>query len=678
VTTVKHVSLSASIQASSSLPPAAPSAEALDPKNHTISELFFNTVKRLGNQTALRAIKPQEMPVEPSAPYDKKFLVKSYSWDEYANKAKKFARALIAQNVNPQDVVTIQGSNSPEWFFANLGTVLAGGIAAGVYPTNGKELCEHIAKTTEAKVAFVEDEAQLKKYEGLKSTALKCVVVWNKVKKPQNFPVPVLSMEEFLRKGKKVSNRTLESRMNKQTSKDPCALVYTSGTTGNPKAAVLTQENLTFTGSLAAKKFSINQDHRGLSYLPLSHIAPLQMDYITPMMYGQTIDIAPSDSIKGSNLRQHMVNTKPTYFLGVPRVWEKFKEGIEAKLKTASFFKKRLFQFCSLIGRKIVPDYNFLTSKKDASGLSLLQRIRFAFDRAILSLLDKKIYTPIKAALGLDCCKIAASGAGALDPKVRSFFDGLNIHIIDLYGMSETSALVTLPDGPTPQGSCGKHLPGAEIKILNPDENGEGEILTKGPNIFSGYLKDEDATQDALDSEQFLHTGDMGKLDKEGNLFITGRIKEIIKTSGGENIPPLKIEDKIKVQLPIVSQATVIGNQRNFLTCLLTLKTEIDKQGNPTDKLAPDVIAALRKINSTATTLKEAAKDEKVQQFLMKGIQRANQQADSHAQHVQKITILPEDFSVANGMMTPTLKLRRTMIEKKYQAEIDKMYAAAV
>lgn len=649
---------------------------AQDTDSHTISEIFLKTVNTLKDRTAFRTIKPSGTD-ETTQEYDKKFSVTPYSWNTYAKKAKAFAKALIAQKVKPQDVVTIQGSNSAEWMFATLGTMLAGGVAAGVYPTNGKELCEHIMATTKAKVAFVEDETQLQKYANVASTALKCIVVWNKIQKPQNFPVPVLSMEEFLKAGKKTTTRTLKGRIKKQTPKDPCALIFTSGTTGNPKAATLSHENLTSAGSIAGKKFHMNPDHRGIGFLPLSHIAPMQLDYMVPMIFGHSVDIAPADALKGTNLRQHMVHTKPTYFLAVPRVWEKFKEGIEAKLKTVSFFKRTFFRLSSRIGRALVPDYNYLSAKKETSRLSILERTRLVFERAIIGFLEKKIFRPIKAALGLDCCKIAASGAGAMDQKVRNFFDGINIHILDVYGMSESSGPATLPDGTTPPGSCGKALPGSELKILNPDENGEGEILMKGPHIFSKYLGNKEASDEALDKDGFLHTGDKGKLDKNGNLFITGRIKELIKTSGGENIPPLRIEDKIKTELPIVSQAVVVGNNRNFLTCLLTLKTELDSDGTPTDQLTEEVQETLRGIHSSATTLSEAAKDEKVQQFLMQGIERANQHADSHAQHVQKISILPEDLSVANSTITPTLKLRRAIIEKKYQGEIDSMYTLA-
>ena len=409
-----------------------------------------------------------------------------------------------------------------------------------------------------------------------------------------------------------------------------------------------------------------------MGFLPLSHVAPMLLDSIVPLHTGHSVYIAPPDALRGTNLKDHIARAKPTYFLGVPRVWEKFKEAIENKVASSSFLMRHVFAICTTIGRAVSCDARALSAHEDS--LSLFQRIRLVFDRAVLWLLEWVMFGKVKAALGLDQCRITASGAGSLPPDVQEFFHGLNIHIIDIYGMSESSAPITMPDDTTPSGSCGKPVPGTEVRIINPDEHGEGEIVARGPNIFSGYWNDPEATREALDENGFLHTGDKGRLDKEGRLYVTGRIKELIKTSGGENVPPLRIEERIKTQLPIVSQAVVLGNNRRFLTCLVSLKTELDDFGAPTKKLAPDVVAQLRKIQSAATTVEEAASDRRVQDFLMQGIMRVNQLADSHAQHIQKICVLPEDLSISAETLTATLKLRRGVIERRYQHQIAAMY----
>lgn len=644
----------------------------------SVSEMFTRTAGRLGDRIAFRYTQPKETAAKTAQAFTDRFEQTSYTWRDYNQAGRAFAKALIAQKVKAGDVVTIQGSNSPHWLFANVGTMLAGGVSAGVYATNSPELCEHVVTNSQAKVVVVEDESQLQKYARVQSTALKCIVVWNKLKNPgvrSQYSVPVLSWEEFMQQGREITEEKVDKRIKKQTLDKPCSLIYTSGTTGNPKGAILTHDNLLWTASTAGKRFGMNQEHRGLSYLPLSHIAAQQLDCIVPMIYGHSVDIAPRDALKGNNLRQHIVQAHPTYFLAVPRVWEKFKEGIEGLVAKASPLKKMLFRTTTGIAKALVPDFHTLQEKKESSRLSLFERIRYLFEKCILSLLETLVFKKVKAAMGLDQCHLAASGAGALDPEIVRFFQGLNIRIIDLYGMSESSGPATLPGAlGQPAGSCGQALPGSDIRIANPDENGEGEILIRGRHIFRGYWGNEKATSEALDSEGFLHSGDKGRLDSQGNLFITGRIKELIKTSGGENIPPARIEQKIKQELPIVSQAVVIGEGRNFLTCLITLKTELDAEGNPTERLTPEVIRTLQSIHSSAKTLQEASKDEAVLKFLMQGIQRANQQADSQAQHIQKITVLPEDFSVANGMMTATLKLKRSVIETRYQNEINEMY----
>jgi long-chain-fatty-acid--CoA ligase ACSBG len=640
---------------------------------HTVSEIFLKTVQERGDQIACRIAKSEDVTHGEGVPPERRISVIPWKWSEYGAAATRFAKALIAHGVGPHEVVTIQGSNSPEWLTAHLGAILAGGVSAGVYPTNGKELCEHIVKSSDAQIAVVEDESQLEKYNALRSTALKCIVIWNKVHHSTTpSQVPVLSLDEFVQTGEGVPDSVLEKRIAEQKPEDPCALVYTSGTTGNPKAATLTHRNLTWTATTVAQNFSLNHEHRSISFLPLSHVAPMQLDSILPVITGHPLYIAPPDALKGSNLKDHIVQTKPTYFLAVPRVWEKFKEAMETKLASASFITRHLFTISTTIGRTLSSDYRLLCAKPS---LSLFQRIRSAFDRGILNLLEWSLFSKVKAAIGLDHCQFAASGAGAVCADVRDFFEGLNIHILDFYGMSESSGPTTLPNDTTPAGSCGKPIPGTEIQVINADERGEGEIIVRGPNVFRGYWRDPEATYEALDENGFLHTGDVGRLDAEGNLYVTGRLKELIKTSGGENIPPLRIEGQIKAQLPIVSHAVVLGNNRNFLTCLATLKTELDEQGVPTNRLAPDVISALRTIGSGATTLHEAAADSRVREFLLQGIQRTNQLADSHAQFVQKITLLSEEFSIANGTLTPTLKLRRGVIEKKYQQRIAAMYA---
>lgn len=647
------------------------SAGPLGRQPFTISQAFACTVSKYGRKIAIRDTVPKENVPEGAQKFSEKFDMVAHTWTDYNSSARAFAKSLIAHNVAPHAAVTIQGTNAPQWLFANVGTILAGGITAGSYPTNNPELSQHVAKSSGSEVVVVESEAQLKKYQGMKDSAVKCFVVWNKVQDAgagAGLSAPVISWNEFLKRGEAVPDAELDERIEAQKPGDVCSLIYTSGTTGMPKAAALTHDNLTWTAAAVGEVFKLNASHQSLSYLPLSHIAAQQLDCIVPLIYGSAVNIAPSDALKGTNLKQHILNARPTYFLAVPRVWEKFKEGIEQAISQASSIKQFVFKAFCWLGRNIQE----LQAKAQ---LTALERVQLSIYSTALNIMSKCFGSP-KALLGLDRCQIAASGAGALSPEVVDFFKGLNIRIIDLFGMSETSGPTTISyDRATPAGSCGKPLPGTEIEILNPNENGEGEICMKGRHVMSEYFLNPDATHEAIDERGFLHSGDLGKVDGHGNVFITGRLKELIKTSGGENIPPVRIEQKIKKQLPIVSQAVVIGDKRQFLTCLLTLQTEVDADGAPTDRLAKNVLDQLQLLGSEAKTVQEAANDLKLHVFLIEGIQRANKQADSAAQQVQKIAVLPEDFSVANGTMTATLKLKRPVIAQRHAPVIEALYA---
>jgi long-chain-fatty-acid--CoA ligase ACSBG len=456
------------------------------------------------------------------------------------------------------------------------------------------------------------------------------------------------------------TNEKVDRRIAKQKPDQVCSLIYTSGTTGMPKAAALTHDNLTYVARSAGDVFSLDHTHHGLSYLPLSHIAAQQLDCIAPLTHGYGVDIAPNDALKGTNLKQHIVNTRPSYFLAVPRVWEKFKEVIESKLSSASQFRKILFGVSTYIGLRSVQHLQYIEAK-EPSEIGYLDELTTEVSKIALWTFDTLLFSRVKEALGLDICKIAASGAGVLDPKVTDFFAGLNIRIINIYGMSESSGFITYE---------GKPLPGTEITTGK-----EGEIFVKGRHVFKEYWNNPEATKETVDDQGFLRTGDLGKLNDQGSLAITGRLKELIKTSGGENIPPIRIEQRLQQELPMISQALVVGDGKNFLTCLFTLKTELDSSGSPTNKLNQEVLELLQKIGSNATTVEGAANDQALHTYMEEGLARANKQADSQAQRVAKFKILPEDFTVANGLMTATLKVRRSEVTKRYVGLIEQMYA---
>lgn len=635
--------------------------------SRTLSEVFSDTAAKFGLDVAISDTIPKD---GSSHTVSEQFEKITYTWNQYKDEACSFAKALIAYGVQPKRAVVIQGSNSSKWLFTNIGTILAGCISSGVYHANGKELSQHSVIKSDAQVVVVEDEAQLKKYVGLKSKALKCFVVWNKVQDEKlvaELSKPVFSWDEFIIQGKKIGSDKLDSRIKSQKPDDICSIIFTSGTTGLPKACALTHNNFTWTAEASGKLFSLDSSQQSISYLPLNHIAAQQLDCIAPLTFGYKVDIAPKDALKNFKLmHQQMTNTRPSYFLAVPRIWEKLKIGIIEKLQATPIHKRALFYLATTLSRWAFHNLEQI-SRKNLAALSVVDRVMEKVARFILTFFENVAFRKIKSSMGLDCCKIAASATAEIDPNLVDFFAGLNLRILDMYGMSETSGPITLSRGlDTPRGSCGKPLDGTQVVIARLND----EICIKGPNVMKEYYNSREETKKAFDENGFLYTGDAGCLDQQGNLFVTGRIKELIMTTSSDIIAPVPIEQAIKGALPFLAYAVVIGNKRPYLTCLLTLRRD---PNNP-NLLAKEVIDLLALLGSSAMTPKEAIKDARLCKYVKKGIEKANVKAGSNEKRVMKFELLEDDFSADNDLMTPTQKLKRNVIEDRYKDVIEKMY----
>ena len=288
------------------------------------------------------------------------------------------------------------------------------------------------------------------------------------------------------------------------------------------------------------------------------------------------------------------------------------------------------------------------------------------------------ILTKIKSALGLDKCEAFFYGAAPLKKTSVDYFSSLDIVLFNIYGMSETSGGHTMHTfSRFSLDTAGFTCPGCEIKIDNPDEKSEGEICMRGRNIMMGYLNNEKATQDTIDSHGYLHSGDKGKIDKDGFLKITGRIKELIITAGGENVAPVPIEDNFKIECPPCSNIMVVGEQERFMACLITFKVDIDPQtGQPSTNLLPEAANFFAKeLGEKIKTSEEACANKKVIAFIQKAIERTNGKSVSRAAHVRKFKLVSTDFSIPGGELTPTLKLKRKVTEKKYEHLIREMFA---
>ncbi|XP_063869884.1 long-chain-fatty-acid--CoA ligase ACSBG2-like isoform X4 [Scylla paramamosain] len=585
---------------------------------------------------------------------------KATTYKEYYEQVRIMAKAFIRLGLEPYHGVCILGFNSPEWFIGDLAAIFAGGFAAGIYTTNSPEACEHCARNCEAQIWLVEDQKQLEKVLKIKSRLPTLHTIIQYTGKPT--VEGVISWESAMALGKQQPDTELEARLRRIAVNQCCTLIYTSGTTGPPKGVMLSHDNITWT----AHANCINADfHAGkenlVSFLPLSHVAAQMADIYITMYAGATCYFAQPDALKGS-LGQTLKEVRPTRFLGVPRVWEKIHEKMMEVGRKTTGVKKSIATWAKSVGLEA----NFRKQRQDFSK-------PFGY-----SIANAVVFKKIKGVLGLDRCELFLSGAAPIAPDIVQYFHSLDIPLTEIYGMSESTGPHTIGlEKAFKIGSVGRTVPGCYTKLDKPDMEGNGEVCMGGRHVSMGYLRMEEKTHEAIDDEGWLHSGDIGRLDSDGFLFITGRIKELIITAGGENIAPVLLEDNLKAELPCLSNSMLIGDKRKFLSVLLTIKTNMNLDtGEPMDSLTPACIDWCRSVGSSAKTLQDilVGPDANVMRAIQEGIDRANKLAPSNAQKIQKWTILPRDFSVPGGELGPTMKLKRPVVVQKYCETIERFY----
>lgn len=438
-----------------------------------------------------------------------------------------------------------------------------------------------------------------------------------------------------------------------------CAVLYTSGTVGDPKGAMISHDNFTWTARSLANRLGVSVESREvfMSYLPLSHMAGQIMDVFLSLSIAATVYFAEKDAIKSSFL-ETLSEVRPTLFIGVPRIYEKIQFKVLKLESEAGILRK----FVDEAAKRISLHHHL----KKIPG-KLVNSLAFEIAK-VLSLNQKKV------AIGLDRCRNLITAAAPMQIELKLFFLSLDLPLRNKCGMTEVTVHCVASFATVASETVGKNIDGVETKILNPDVNSEGEICVRGRNVFMGYINDECKTRETIDDGRWLHTGDFGRIDDEGFVYITGRLKEIIITSGGENVAPVRIEDHIKAECPAISNAFLVGDRRKFLNILLTFKTEVDVNGVPTDDLSSETLKWLESLNMNCSKLHEVLAEPKVHQAIQETIDKVNKNSISNAQKVQKFSLLPRDFSFTTGEIGPTLKLKRNVVMAKYKKEIDEFY----
>ncbi|VVC98520.1 unnamed protein product [Leptidea sinapis] len=588
----------------------------------------------------------------------------SITYRQYKDQVRTVAKAFIKLGLERYHSVCILGFNSVEWYVSDLAAIHAGGYAAGIYTTNSAEACFHCLATSRANICVVQDKKQLDKILSIRSrlSDLKAIIQWEG---DVDTSVPgVYSWQQMMDIGAKESDTHLDHILKTICINECCTLVYTSGTVGQPKAVMLTHDNLTWDAySTALRVGHITPGAEALvTYLPLSHVAAQILDLYMTLANGVAVYFAQADALKGS-LLETLKEVRPTRFMGVPRVWEKMYEKIMAVGASRGSLTRFIAAWAKDKGTK-----HHLARINGMNGTTC------GFKMAKSLVLNK-----VRESLGFDRCLLFVTAAAPLSPEIKKFFLSLDIPIMDAFGMSEASGAHSLSAYPKFRlDSVGELLEGTETKFDGAESvNGPGEIMVRGRHVFMGYLNEEEKTRATIDSEGWLHTGDVGRVDSENLLYITGRIKELLITAGGENIAPVLIEQAVQAELPHVGYAVLIGDKRKFLSILLTLKAKVDpKTGDALDELEAETMKWVAGLGSKAETISEIVKsnDLAIHKAIEDGIARANRKAISNAQKIQKFAILPADFSMNSGELGPTLKIKRNVVYDKYKDIIEKFY----
>ncbi|RSN40906.1 long-chain fatty acid--CoA ligase [Streptomyces sp. WAC 04229] len=572
---------------------------------------------------------------------------KSLTWSQAADRVYAIAAGLIELGVQPQQRVALASSTRLDWILADLGIMCAGAATTTVYPQTNADESAYILSDSESRVLIAEDAAQLAKAREKRAELpeLTHVVVIDATG-ADTAEDWILTLDELERTGAarlETDPELVAKRVGALTKDQLATLIYTSGTTGKPKGVRLPHDCWSYMAKAIAATGLVSGDDVQYLWLPLAHV------FGKVLTSGQ-IEVGHVTAVDGrvDKIIENLPVVQPTYMAAVPRIFEKVYNGVAAKARAGGGAKYKIFQWAAGVAReyaKVTQD-NFKRTGTASAPAGLRTKHAVA---------DKLVYAKIREAFGgrLRAC---VSGSAALAPEIGYFFAGAGIHILEGYGLTESSAASFVNPGEAYRtGTVGKPLPGTEVRIAD-----DGEILLRGPGIMEGYHKLPEKTAEVLEADGWFHTGDIGELSADGYLRITDRKKDLIKTSGGKYIAPAEVEGQFKAVCPYVSNILVHGADRNFCTALISLDeiaiTEWAKENGLEGKPYAEIVAAPATVEMVDGYVKQ----------LNEGLQRW--------QTIKKFRLLPRDLDVEHGEITPSLKLKRPVVEREYKHLIEEMY----
>ncbi|MFD9025940.1 AMP-dependent synthetase/ligase [Streptomyces parvulus] len=572
---------------------------------------------------------------------------KSLTWSQAAERVYAIAAGLIELGVQPQQRVALASSTRLDWILADLGIMCAGAATTTVYPQTNADESAYILSDSESRVLIAEDAAQLAKAREKRAELpdLTHVVVID-ADGADTTEDWILTLDELERSGAarlETDPELVAKRVGALTKDQLATLIYTSGTTGKPKGVRLPHDCWSYMAKAIAATGLVGGDDVQYLWLPLAHV------FGKVLTSGQ-IEVGHVTAVDGrvDKIIENLPVVQPTYMAAVPRIFEKVYNGVAAKARAGGGAKYKIFQWAAGVAReyaKVTQD-NFKRTGTASAPAGLRTKHAVA---------DRLVYAKIREAFGgrLRAC---VSGSAALAPEIGYFFAGAGIHILEGYGLTESSAASFVNPGEAYRtGTVGKPLPGTEVRIAD-----DGEILLRGPGIMEGYHKLPEKTAEVLEADGWFHTGDIGELSADGYLRITDRKKDLIKTSGGKYIAPAEVEGQFKAVCPYVSNILVHGADRNFCTALISLDeiaiTEWAKENGLEGRPYAEIVAAPATVEMVDGYVKQ----------LNEGLQRW--------QTIKKFRLLPRDLDVEHGEITPSLKLKRPVVEREYKHLIEEMY----
>ena len=594
----------------------------------TLPRLFRHVVRERGDRVAMR---------------EKHLGIwRGISWRQYGERARRVGMGLVTLGLRPRDVVSIISDNRPEWLYTDLGVMSVGAIPNGIYTTDSARQAEYIVNDSGTRFLFAEDEEQLDKILEVRDRCPELVKIFvydmdglHGFRDDQ-----VMPFEALLELGERHDRECpgeLDRLVDLARPDDLAILVYTSGTTGPPKGAMLSHRNILFQLAYADFITPLHEGDQQLSFLPLCHIAERTFTVFNPLHTGATVNFAESLDTVPEDIRE----IAPALFFAVPRIWEKYYSAVALRMRDATALGRFAYERAVAIGQAI--------ATRRIASRPVPWHLRLAFRAADFLVLDN-----VKRSIGLHRARGAATGAAPIAPELIRWYLALGINMLEVYGQTENTGLATaMPPDRIRLGSVGLARPGTELR-LSP----EGEVLLRGPHVFLGYYRKPEKTAETV-VDGWLHTGDVGTIDPDGFVRITDRMKDIIITAGGKNVTPSEIENQLKFS-PFIADAVVIGDRRKFLSCLVMIDHET-------------VAQFAQERNVPFSNFASLCRAPEVQDLIRDEIERVNRQL-ARVETVKQFRLIEQLLTPEDEELTPTMKLRRTFVNVKYKELIDSMY----